>query len=827
MNQHFSMKTLSLLLCFSTFILNVCAQKITGRITGEFKQPLAFSSVIIKGTSTGVSANAEGLFSIEVKPGTYTIICQHIGYFSSEMTVTVSKADVNINVNLPLQQYNLSNIIVKSGGEDAAYEIIRNAIKKRATYEHEVKDLQCDVYIKGRLQLRSFPERFLGQKVDMPFGDTNQNQTLFLSETVARFSSQEPDKQKVEVLSTRVSGNSNGFGLGYPQIISFYNNNIKIGENLNPRGFVSPIADGALNFYTYKLDGTFYDNGLMINHVRVTPKRNYEPLFEGYINIIEDSWRIYSVRLTVLKDQQLQILDTLKIDQQFVPVGNNWVVKQQVIYPSMNLFGFSGYGDFVQVYSNYNLQPEFGKNYFGNTIIKYADSANKKTASYWDTIRPVPLQPLEIAHYKKKDSLEIIRQNPHYIDSVDRVTNKPAAMPLIVTGQTFTHTRKQTTVYINPLIDMLAYNTVEGTALIISPDFTKRYGTTGRKSLFISPTVRYGFSNQHFNAHLTSTYTFGKKYFNSIYVSGGRRVLQFNNDQPISAFSNSLGSLFFKRNYLKIYEAGFAKLAFTKGIGDGFTLTATAEYQDRHPLENTSDFYIRDVKDREFTRNYPDELNGLPMPNHQAAMATISVRWQPGAKYIQMPQSKINIGSKYPTLGASLTKGIKGFAGSDVDYSKWTFSLTDDADFKLAGKLDYRVITGGFISKKSVFLPDYQQYLGNRSALATEYLAGFQLMNYYRYANTSDFYTEAHVEYHLNGLLSNKIPLMKKWNWFFVVGGNALYTNNKQYYEYYFSIENILKLLRVDFIRTSNPHGVSTSGVTFSAMGLLSNRKED
>src|SRR5690349_14791845 len=212
-------KKVLLVLLFFLITFAVAAQKITGRITGEIGQPLPFSSVTIKGTTTGVVANAEGIFSIDVKPGKYTLVCQHIGYLSTELTVTVGNADVNININLPLQQYNLSGVVVHSGSENPAYAIIRKAIQKRPQYEHEIKALQCDVYIKGRLQLRSHPVRFLGQKVELP--DTAQNQTLFLSETIARYSKQEPDKEKVEVLSTRVSGNSNGFGLSFPQIISF------------------------------------------------------------------------------------------------------------------------------------------------------------------------------------------------------------------------------------------------------------------------------------------------------------------------------------------------------------------------------------------------------------------------------------------------------------------------------------------------------------------------------------------------------------------------------------------------------------------------------
>ena len=186
----------------------------------------------------------------------------------------------------------------------------------------------------------------------------------------------------------------------------------------------------------------------MINHILVIPKRAYEPAFSGYINIMEDSWRIHSVQLTILKEQQMQLLDTLKIDQQYIPVGNTWMVKQQVIYPSMSLFGFSGYGDFVQVYSNYNLNPDFDKKFFNNVIIKYPDSSNKKPAQYWDTIRPVPLQPIEVEDYKRKDSLELIRQSPHYLDSVDKVMNKPKVAPLVLLGQTFTQYPSKAHLYV-------------------------------------------------------------------------------------------------------------------------------------------------------------------------------------------------------------------------------------------------------------------------------------------------------------------------------------------------------------------------------------------
>jgi hypothetical protein len=65
--------------------------------------------------------------------------------------------------------------------------------------------------------------------------------------------------------------------------------------------------------------------------------------------------------------------------------------------------------------------------------------------------------------------------------------------------------------------------------------------------------------------------------------------------------------------------------------------------------------------------------------------------------------------------------------------------------------------------------------------------------------------------------LSNKIPFFKKLNWFFVTGTNAFFVNKDNYYfEMFFSIENILKVIRVDFVQAIEPHGMGTSGIKIS-----------
>ncbi len=219
---------------------------ISGTVREKNGTALAFSSVLIKGTTQGVSANSKGFYSITVSPGEYTLVCQYIGHKSIEKKVKLGRADITIDFVLEEQQYDLTNVVVKAGGEDPAYAIIRKAIAKREEHLKEIKKFQCEVYLKGQLQLRNYPKSFMGQKVDFEDGDTSKRKILFLSESVAHYSVEEPDNKKVEVLSTKVSGRSDGFGFGNPQFISFYENIISLGRGLNPRGFISPISANAL-----------------------------------------------------------------------------------------------------------------------------------------------------------------------------------------------------------------------------------------------------------------------------------------------------------------------------------------------------------------------------------------------------------------------------------------------------------------------------------------------------------------------------------------------------------------------------------------------------
>lgn len=793
------------LILLSAFLLagiNSYATRVSGKVFNSQSLPLPFASVLIKGTTIGTTSNSNGEYFLDLAPGDYTIICQYVGYEKREKQLTVGNEPIVFNFVLKAVTLSLQEIVIKPGGEDPAYEIIRNAIKKRPDYLKQVNAYQCDVYIKGQFKLNDFPKKFMGQRIDLEDGDSGKNRIVFLSETIAKYSFSQPDKQKVEVISTRVSGQSNGLGFSNPEMISFYENNVMLPRRLNPRGFISPIADNALYYYRYKYLGAFVEDGVQVNKIQVIPKRKFEPLFSGYIQIVENEWRIHSLQLTLTKESQMEFVNRLVIDQIYMPVAKDiWMLQTQNVYPEIKMLGFDAGGYFTTLYSNYTIEPVYKKKFFDRIILRYDTASNKRSQAYWDSVRPVPLLDEEIVDFRKKDSLEKQRLDPKYLDSLDRRQNKLSFLGLVLNGQTFQRRSKNRSFEYDPLLKSISFNTVEGWSAQASGTFTKDW--TGRKSLSITPVLRYGFNNKHFNAFFISSYRFGNKLRNSVSLSGGKRIYQFNNDNPIPQIINTFSTLFDGNNFMKIYEARFASIGYSKAIGEGFQIDANVHYQNRYPLENTDSttFWGKSENKTRYTPNYPTELTSQNLTHHQAFITGFTITYRPGTNYIELPDRTISIGSKYPVMRLGYARGFRNIIGSDIEFDKWHFSIQDNINMKTVGELRYHGVIGGFLSKSQVAIPDYQHYEANLSLKANPYLNSFQLLSYYLKSNTADFYFRMHLEHRYNGFLTNKIPVIRRYNLHLVTGGNLLWINKDNYYfEVFAGIDNIFKIFRLDYV---------------------------
>ncbi|MBK6383852.1 MAG: hypothetical protein IPF69_10370 [Chitinophagaceae bacterium] len=204
-------------------------------------------------------------------------------------------------------------------------------------------------------------------------------------------------------------------------------------------------------------------------------------------------------------------------------------------------------------------------------------------------------------------------------------------------------------------------------------------------------------------------------------------------------------------NRMKTYEAAYLRGSYRQGVANGLFITTAFQYQDRQPLENKTDYTWRDKADREYTPNYPLELLTQNITRHQSLVGLLGISWQPGTKYIELPDRKINIGSKMPVFDLVYIQTLGTLFSNDADFSKWKFTMADDLNFHLQGKFSYKLGVGGFLNSRNVEVPDYMHFNGNLSTFATEYKNSFQLLPIYDYSNTANFYSLAHIEHNFNG----------------------------------------------------------------------------
>lgn len=70
-------------------------------IDGSTSEELAFASVVVKGTTKGVTTDIDGSYELEIEPGTYTLSFSYVGYQEAEKQVTV-KANETVTVNVEI-----------------------------------------------------------------------------------------------------------------------------------------------------------------------------------------------------------------------------------------------------------------------------------------------------------------------------------------------------------------------------------------------------------------------------------------------------------------------------------------------------------------------------------------------------------------------------------------------------------------------------------------------------------------------------------------------------------------------------------------------------
>jgi hypothetical protein len=423
---------------------------------------------------------------------------------------------------------------------------------------------------------------------------------------------------------------------------------------------------------------------------------------------------------------------------------------------------------------------------------------NERDSAYWDQVRPIPLTAEEKKDYHSKDSTETIRNSRPYQDSLDRARNRPEAINLLAGGYTYRNSFRQRSVAVQPLAQIIQYNTVEGIVANAQATFAQR--TDDRRFITFTPTLRYGWNSRELNPSLGMSWQLHPAKLQQLGLLVGRTIENFDKNSQLTPAINTLYTLYDNRNYAKLYRRDGAEATYLTEPVNGLTLRAVLGYFDRHELVNTTDKLLYDVKGRAFTSNLPvsQELANTSFGRSQVLTVGLSLDFRPGQRYISRPDGKFNLGSKWPTFNVQGRQGIAGVLGADVRYTLLQAGLRHSVRLGLLGTSNYRAAVGGFVgSQQNMTFIDYRHFSGNQTLLTGNF-SEFQLLDYYRYS-TNDTYLEAHYDHHFNGFILNKVPLLRKLKWQEVASFNYLYTAEAGHYiELGVGVEHIFKIIRVD-----------------------------
>ena len=409
-------------------------------------------------------------------------------------------------------------------------------------------------------------------------------------------------------------------------------------------------------------------------------------------------------------------------------------------------------------------------------ITTVEEGANQKDSTYWTEIRPIPLSDIEVKSISIRDSINMessVREMKQ--DTVPGARQKKQNKFIRTLNDiSFGHTWSDTIGFsfrFGGLFDLdnFSFNTVDGFVHGIDFSISKRW--KNNKSLSFYPDIRYAFSREQLLWRLNGNFSYDRVRQKQFFFRAGMTSRDIGTGGSISPFLNSVTSLFFEKNYLKLFENRYFALGHRSRISLGTYLELTAEYDDRRVLENNTSFAFISSS-AEYSDNIPvnfylsanaDSMYALRNQKHFEFVTSVS--YTPRQKYRIINDAKIPWGSDWPTFNLTWKHGINEFTELTDRYKHFDMirlEASKEHDMGAFSEFRWRVRTGGFINKKHLTWYDFFHFNEQPlPVLINDYQDAFRLSDYYS-LSTNEFYGEVHIKYTTPYLLLKYLPGFSK-----------------------------------------------------------------
>jgi hypothetical protein len=407
---------------------------VTGKVTDSLThEPLAFVSIVYNGSGQGVVTNLEGVFRIQRSKNIQFLKLRYVGYRTKTIVYNPLKFRGNLNITLSPDPYDIAEVVVYPT-ENPAHRIIKLATANRnknnpeksgpfsyVSYDKMVFGIAPDssgqvaVTDSAGLPAYELPDTIpygMDRKGRIDVQRFLEKQYLFMMESVSNRKYLSADKNKEEIIASKVSGISQPSFIVMArqfQSFSFYENFVTIAN----RQFLNPISAGSTDKYFFLIQDTVYTerkDTVFIISFRPWKGKNFEGM-KGVLYINSNGYAIQNV-LAEASDEKSEMF-RVSIQQQYDFVeGIRWfpvLLSTTITFNAAQLgntdLPVNIIGNGKSYIVNINFNPVFDNSEFSDVQLEVSPDAHKQPEQVWNTYRTDSLNSRELETYRVIDSI--------------------------------------------------------------------------------------------------------------------------------------------------------------------------------------------------------------------------------------------------------------------------------------------------------------------------------------------------------------------------------------------------------------------------------------
>jgi hypothetical protein len=789
------------------------------------QEVLPFVSVSFQNTTIGMVTDDSGKFMLKTDDEKNNkLLIRMIGYSPKIISIFPEKK-TDYDIYLSPQSYQLSRVVVKAEKEkyskkdNPAVTFVSQMIENRNaadpknqdyySYEHYEKIIfALDDFTPEQQQIwnnKNF--RFLFDYADTSAISGKPILNVALKETMEDvFFQKSPMSERKYVKAIK----RNGIDEILPQesvqeMLDEVFREVNIFENdiiLLTNRFVSPLSTIGPSFYKYYLTDTLLIEGDSCVNLQFIPFNEESFGFRGNLYVTLDSAKfVKQARLETPSAINMNFVKGIIIEQDFerLPDGTRILLRDDMIAEFNVTSSIPGiYAQRLNTYRKHSfLPPEDVTIFTSSTPIVTADDASYKSNFYWENSRHSEVNEKEDS---VKQLMSALRSVPLYYYT-EKVLSALISGYIPVEGE---NSRFE----IGPINTTISVNDLEGLRLRAGGMTTAHLN----KNLFGSGYVAYGFKDEKLKYKGELEYSFKEK-------------KEYPTEFPVQSLKvsyeydiNQLGQHYLYTNKDNIF------LSVKRKRDDRVTYLRKAQLSYKQEFHSGLSYNIGLRNTREYaTESVPfiKEENGIMVSEDSYDMTEMEfkIRFAPKEKFYQTRHNRFPMNYDYPVFNLSHTIGQKGILGSDYTLNRTEFSYQQRLWVWIAGYIDVVARAGKVWDK----VPFPMLIIPNTNLSYIIQKESYNLMDAMEFVN--DQYLSWDLTYCMKGFIFNRVPLIKKLKWGEVFSFKGLYgslsdrnnplkngrelyhfpertysMNNKPYMEFSVGIENILKIVRIDYV---------------------------